>query len=268
MTSQITVTQLYKMKSEGEKIVALTAYDFPFAKMVDESGVHMILVGDSLGMVVQGQSSTLPVTMDEMIYHTRIVTNTCKQAMVVGDMPFMSYQASVEDAIVNAGRFLKEAGATAIKLEGGAGVSHVIKAISDASIPVQAHIGLTPQSVHKMGGFKVQRDEERLMADAREVESAGAFSVVLEGIPADIAEKITDALSIPTIGIGAGPACDGQILVLHDLLGLNDRHLPKFVKQYADLGKKAREGIKTYVSEVQEGKFPTEAHSYKGTAKK
>jgi 3-methyl-2-oxobutanoate hydroxymethyltransferase len=268
MTKQITVTELYKMKNEGEKIVALTAYDFPFAKIVDESGVHIILVGDSLGMVVQGQSSTLPVTMDEMIYHTKIVANTCTQALVVGDMPFMSYQASLDDAIVNAGRFLKEAGATAVKLEGGAAVSHIIKAISDASIPVQAHIGLTPQSVHKMGGFKVQRDEDRLMADAREVESAGAFSVVLEGIPMDIAKKITDALSIPTIGIGAGPECDGQILVLHDLLGLNDRHLPKFVKQYADLGKIAREGIKVYVSEVQEGKFPTEAYSYKGSAKK
>ncbi len=262
MTSPVTVTRLLKMKSEGEKIVALTAYDFPFATMVDESGVHMILVGDSLGMVVQGDTSTLPVTMDEMIYHTRLVSRASKNAMVIGDMPFMSYQTSVSDAIHNAGRFLKEAGATAVKLEGGAGVSHIIEAISNASIPVQAHIGLTPQSVHKMGGFKVQRDEDRLLADAREVEAAGAFSVVLEGIPSDISKKITDTLSIPTIGIGAGPDCDGQILVLHDLLGLHDRHLPKFVKQYANLGKTARQGIKDYVSEVRNGKFPAKEHCY------
>jgi 3-methyl-2-oxobutanoate hydroxymethyltransferase len=262
MSKQITVTDLYKMKKEGQKIAALTAYDYPFAKIVDESGIHMILVGDSLGMVVQGETSTLPVTMDDMIYHTRIVTRGVEQAMVIGDMPFMSYQTSVEDAIFNAGRFLKEAGATAVKLEGGASVSHLIKAITNASIPVQAHIGLTPQSVHQMGGFKVQRDEDRLLNDAREVEAAGAFSVVLEGIPSDIARKITKALTIPTIGIGAGPDCDGQILVLHDLLGLYDRHRPKFVKQYVDLGKAARDGIKAYVSEVQEGKFPAKEHSY------
>lgn len=262
MNSQITVTDLYRMKNDGDKIVALTAYDYPFARMVDESGVHMILVGDSLGMVVQGKSSTLPVTMDEMIYHTKIVANTAKNAMVVGDMPFMSYQASIEEAIHNAGLFLKEAGASSVKLEGGAGVSHIIKAISDASIPVQAHIGLTPQSVHKMGGFKVQRDEERLLNDAKEVESAGAFSVVLEGIPAHISKKITQALSIPTIGIGAGVDCDGQILVLNDLLGINEKHLPKFVKQYENIAKLARAGIKAYVEEVQNGKFPTEAHCY------
>ena len=262
MKGQITVTDLFKMKDRGEKIVALTAYDHPFARMVDESGVHMILVGDSLGMVVQGKSSTLPVTMDEMIYHTKMVTSAAKNAIVVGDMPFMSYQASIEEAIHNAGRFLKEAGASSVKLEGGAGVSHIIRAISDASIPVQAHIGLTPQSVHKMGGFKVQRDEERLLNDAKEVESAGAFSVVLEGIPAHISEKITEALSIPTIGIGAGAQCDGQILVLNDLLGINERHLPKFVKQYKEIAKIAREGIKAYAEEVREGKFPTEEHCY------
>jgi len=262
MAQQITLTDLYKMKNQGEKIVALTAYDYPFARMVDESGVHMILVGDSLGMVVQGKSSTLPVTMDEMIYHTKIVANTAKNAMVVGDMPFMSYQAGLEEAIQNAGRFLKEAGASSVKLEGGAGVSHIIKAISDASIPVQAHIGLTPQSVHKMGGFKVQRDEDRLLDDAREVEAAGAFSVVLEGIPAAISKKITETISIPTIGIGAGPDCDGQILVLNDLLGINERHVPKFVKQYEDLAAIARKGIKAYVEEVQNGKFPTEEHCY------
>ena len=262
MKKKITITELLKMKKNNEKIAALTAYDFPFAEIVEDSGVHIILVGDSLGMVVQGEESTLPVTMDEMIYHTKIVSKAAKHAMVVGDMPFMSYQAGMDQALYNAGRFLKEAGATAVKLEGGVTVSPLIKEISNAGIPVQAHIGLTPQSVHQMGGYKVQRDEERLLSDAKKVEAAGAFSVVLEGIPADISIKITKTLKISTIGIGAGPDCDGQILVLHDLLGLNRRHLPKFVKQYVNLGDMARDGIKKYVSEVQSGKFPTEEHCY------
>lgn len=262
MQKTVTVTTLFKMKAEGQKIAALTAYDFPFAKLVDESGVHLILVGDSLGMVVQGQNSTLPVTMDEMIYHTRIVCAGVSHAMVVGDMPFLSYQTNTAEAIANAGRFLKETGASAVKLEGGADVSDTIKAISAAGIPVQAHIGLTPQSVHAMGGFKVQRDEAKLLEDARRVEDAGAFSVVLEGIPADISAKITKALKIPTIGIGAGPECDGQILVLHDVLGLNDRHVPKFVKQYARLIDAAKEGLGQYVNEVAEGKFPAKEHCY------
>lgn len=262
MSSQVTLTTLFKMKEKQEKIVALTAYDYPFAKMVDESGIHMILVGDSLGMVVQGEASTLPVTMDEMVYHTRIVANAVKSAMVIGDMPFMSYQAGISEAIANAGRFLKETHAAAIKLEGGASVSKTIRAISAAGIPVQGHIGLTPQSVHQMGGYRVQRDEDRLLADALEVESAGAFSVVLEGIPSDIAEKITAALKIPTIGIGAGPHCDGQILVLHDLLGLNDRHVPKFAKQYARLIDSAKAGIKKYAEEVAAGEFPGKEHCY------
>jgi len=262
MKKKITITELLKMKKNNEKIAALTAYDFPFAEIVEDSGIHIILVGDSLGMVVQGEESTLPVTMDEMIYHTKIVSKAAKHAMVVGDMPFMSYQAGMDQALYNAGRFLKEAGATAVKLEGGVTVSPLIKAISNAGIPVQAHIGLTPQSVHQMGGYKVQRDEERLLSDAKEVEAAGAFSVVLEGIPADISRKITNALKISTIGIGAGPDCDGQILVLHDLLGLNRRHLPKFVKQYVNLGDMARDGIKKYVSEVQSGEFPTEEYCY------
>lgn len=262
MQSQITVSTLYKMKEKGERIVALTAYDFPFAQMVDESGVHMILVGDSVGMVVQGEATTLPVTMDEMIYHTRIVSRATGHAMVIGDMPFMSYQARMEDAVANAGRFLKEAGASAIKLEGGAAVRDIIKRISDAGIPVQAHIGLTPQSVHQMGGYKVQRDEDRLVADAIEVQEAGAFSVVLEGIPSEISEKITKTLAIPTIGIGAGPYCDGQILVLHDLLGLHDRHVPKFVKQYAHLKEIAQSAVKEYFEEVQNGTFPSKEHCY------
>ena len=262
MTTQTTVTTLYRMKEKGEKIVALTAYDFPFAKMVDEAGIHVILVGDSLGMVVQGKSSTLPVTMDEMVYHTRMVAEAASHALVIGDMPFMSYQCGIEQAIANAGRFLKEAGAAAVKLEGGAAVSDTIRAISDAGIPVQAHIGLTPQSVHQMGGYKVQRDEERLLADAAQVEAAGAFSVVLEGIPTDIAEKITQSLKIPTIGIGAGPLCDGQILVLHDLLGLNDRHVPKFVKRYAKLNEAADTALKAYSDEVKSGAFPAKEHCY------
>ena len=262
MASPVTITRLMDMKKKKEKITALTAYDFPFASIVDACGVHVILVGDSLGNVIQGKANTLPVTMDEMVYHTRMVSRAAQTALVVGDMPFMSYQTDVATAIANAGRFLKEAGAAAVKLEGGAAVSDTIRAITRVGIPVQAHIGLTPQSVHQMGGHRVQRDEDRLMADALEVEAAGAFSVVLEGIPADIAEKITQALAIPTIGIGAGPACDGQILVLHDMLGLNDRHLPKFVKQYARLMDNAKAGISLYMDEVENGRFPSDEHCY------
>lgn len=262
MTPSITVNTLHDMKRKGEKIVTLTAYDYPFAKIADESGVHVMLVGDSLGMVVQGETHTLSVTMDEMVYHTRLVAKAAQRAMVVADMPFMSYQTSVETALTNAGRFLKEAGAAAVKLEGGAAVCSVIRAMTDIGIPVQAHIGLTPQSVHQMGGYRVQRDRDRLLSDARSVEAAGAFSVVLEGIPADIARDITEAIAIPTIGIGAGPHCDGQVLVMHDLLGLTDRRLPKFVKQYASLRQQAADGIRAYVADVQNNAFPTESHSY------
>ena len=262
MTHRITVTTLLEMKAEGEKIINLTAYDYPFAKLLDECGIHIILVGDSLGNVVQGEESTLPVTMDQMIYHTRIVSRGVSRAMVIGDMPFMSYQTGVRDAVANAGRFLKETGATGVKLEGGATVSKQIRAISEAGIPVQAHIGLTPQSVHRMGGYKVQRDEERLLADALEVEAAGAFSVVLEGIPVAIGEKITRSLRIPTIGIGAGPYCDGQVLVLHDLLGLTDRRVAKFVKKYANLAEVTKEAVTAYAKEVQDGTFPGKEHCY------
>ena len=262
MTPRITVNTLYDMKRKGEKIVSLTAYDHPFAKIADESGVHVILVGDSVGMVVQGDTHTLAVTMDEMVYHTRIVARGTQHAMVIADMPFMSYQTSVETALANAGRFLKEAGAAAVKLEGGAAVSSTIKAMTEVGIPVQAHIGLMPQSVHQMGGYRVQRDAARLLSDARSVEAAGAFSVVLEGIPADIAREITQAIAIPTIGIGAGPHCDGQVLVMHDLLGMTDRRLPKFVKQYASLREQAAIAIEAYVQDVQNNTFPTEAHSY------
>ena len=263
MASAITIQTLVEMKKNKEKIAELTAYDYPFAKIADEAGIHIILVGDSLGNVIQGEPNTLGVTMDEMVYHTRLVTKAADTAFVVADMPFMSYQTSTADAISNAGRFLKESGAAAVKLEGGAAVSHTIRALTEVGIPVQAHIGLLPQSVHQMGGYRVQRDEDRLLGDAREVEAAGAFSVVLEGIPSSISAKITDALSIPTIGIGAGPDCDGQVLVMHDLLGIRTGRLPKFVKQYANLRESAIAGIKAYVQEVQNGSFPSETYSYK-----
>ena len=258
----ITIPKLLQMKKDGQKITALTAYDYPFAKIVDECGIHMILVGDSVGNVIQGKKNSLPVTMDEMIYHTKMVSRGVENAMIIGDMPFMSYQTGEATAIANAGRFLKETRASAVKLEGGAAVSPIIKAITRAAIPVQAHIGLTPQYIHQLGGHKVQRDEERLIADAKEVEAAGAFSVVLEGIPADIAKKISDAIGIPTIGIGAGPHCDGQILVLHDMIGLYPGHIAKFVKQFANLRDVAKKGIEDYVKEVQEGTFPGPEHSY------
>ncbi len=263
MQSTVTTSTLIKMKQEGQKITALTAYDFPFARMLDQAGIEIVLVGDSLGMVVQGKANTLPVTMDESIYHTSMVSRACERAMVIGDMPFMSYQGSLDKAIENGGRFLKEAGAAAVKLEGGADVCPVIDALAKAGVPVQAHIGLTPQSVHQMGGFKVQRDEDRLLQDARDVQSAGAFSVVLEGIPSSIAAKITQELNIPTIGIGAGSACDGQILVLHDMLGINDRFLPKFVKKYADIAQTARQGLDQYIKEVKGGEFPSKDYEYK-----
>lgn len=262
MQQPVTVTRLLQMKANGEKIVALTAYDYPFARLLDQCGIHLILVGDSLAMVVQGESSTLPVTMDQMIYHTRLVARAAHNALVLGDMPFLSYQVDLPQAIANAGRFLKEAGASGVKLEGGAAVAEAIRAMTRTGIPVMAHIGLTPQSVHQMGGYRVQRDEERLMTDARVVQEAGAFAVVLEGIPADMAGRITRELTIPTIGIGAGPQCDGQILVLHDLLGLNERHVPKFVKRYATLIDTARGAVEAYRQEVQEGRFPAEEHCY------
>lgn len=263
MKPRVTTSTLMKMKAEGQKITALTAYDYPFASMLDQAGIEIILVGDSLGMVVQGKENTLPVTMDEAIYHTSMVSRACSYSMVIGDMPFMSYQGSLDKAIENAGRFLKEAGASAVKLEGGADVCPVINALARAGIPVQAHIGLTPQSVHQMGGFKVQRDEERLLKDARDVQAAGAFSVVLEGIPSAISEKITQELQITTIGIGAGAECDGQILVLHDMLGINDRFLPKFVKKYADIAGVAKTGLEHYIKEVKGGAFPSKEYEYK-----
>lgn len=263
MATRVTTSKLFQMKNDKEKIAALTAYDYPFARMVDAAGVHLILVGDSLGMAVQGKKDTLSVTMEAMLYHTKMVADAAERAMVVGDMPFMSYQVDCGQAVANAGRFVQEAGAAAVKLEGGAFVCDRIAAIVNAGIPVLAHIGLTPQSVHQMGGFKVQRNAEKLMADARKVEDAGAFGVVLEGIPASISKSITESATIPTIGIGAGPHCDGQILVLHDLLGLSDLRVPKFVKQYRQMAGEARDGIREYVQEVQKEKFPGEENAYR-----
>jgi len=264
---KITILDIYKKKAEGRKITMLTAYDYPTAQIVDQAGIDMILVGDSLGMVVQGVSSTLPVTMDEMIYHTKMVSRGAVSAMVVGDMPFLSYQTQKAEAVRNAGRFLKEAGAEAVKLEGGTQMAEAIRTIVDAGIPVMAHIGLTPQYMHTLGGFKVQgKDEatrEKILADARSVQDAGAFSVVLEAMPASLAKEIQTMLNIPTIGIGAGPDCDGQVLVLHDLLGLFDRFTPKFVKKYVNLKDQALKAVKEYKQDVENGKFPSEEHSFK-----
>jgi len=262
-----TILDIYKKKAEGKKITMLTAYDFPTAQIVDQAGIDMILVGDSLGMVVQGVTSTLPVTMDEMIYHTKMVSRGALSALIIGDMPFLSYQTHHTEAVHNAGRFLKEAGAEAVKLEGGSQMAGTIRAIVDAGIPVMAHIGLTPQYVHVLGGFKVQgKDEaarEKILADAKAVQDAGAFSVVLEAMPSSLAKEIHEMLHIPTIGIGAGPDCDGQVLVIHDLLGLFDRFTPKFVKKYANLKDIAVKAVKEYKQDVESGSFPSKEQSFK-----
>jgi len=270
MDRKITVPEILKRKGGNDPIVALTAYDFPFGRIADAAGVDVILVGDSLGMVVQGMETTLPVTMDEIVYHCRMVARARRRALLVADLPFLSYQVSPVEALANAGRLVKEGGAEAVKLEGGVAIADTIRAISRVDIPVMGHIGLTPQSVHRMGGHKVQgqrRGErpgqrERVVQDAVAVEEAGAFAVVLEGIPLDLAAEITAQLSIPTIGIGAGPHCDGQILVLHDVLGLCERVAPKFAKRYADLWQAARDAIGAYASEVRSGTFPSDAHAF------
>lgn len=263
---KITIPDISRKKAEGRKISVLTAYDFPMAQIVDQAGIDIVLVGDSLGMVVQGVESTLPVTMDEMVYHTRMVSRAVRSALVVGDMPFLSYQTSVDEAVRNAGRFLKDAGAEAVKLEGGTAVAGATRAIVAAGIPVMGHVGLTPQHVHALGGYKVQGKDtaarEKVLADARAVQEAGAFSVVLEAVPSGLAGEITAMLSIPTIGIGAGPQCDGQVLVLHDLLGLFDRFTPKFVKRYASLKADALRAVQEYKKEVENGTFPSEEQSF------
>jgi len=264
---KITIHDLLKRKAEKKKITMLTAYDYPFARIVDEAGIDGIIVGDSLAMVVQGIENTLPVTMDEMVYHTKIVARAVNNAIVIGDMPFMSYQASIEDAVRNAGRFLKEAGASAVKIEGGAEVAGHIRAMTKSDIPVMAHIGLTPQSIHRMGGYKIQgrtkEAAERLREEAHIAEDAGAFSLILEAIPAELAAQITEELTIPTIGIGAGPSCDGQVLVLHDVIGLFERFLPKFAKRYVNVKDEVLRAIKNYKEEVEKGVFPSDEHSFK-----
>ncbi len=261
---KITVPVLTGMKHK-EKIAMLTAYDFPTAKIVDNAGIHTILVGDSVGPVMLGYPNTMPVTVDEMIYHTKAVVKAVKSAFVIIDMPFMSYQESIEEAKRNAGRMIKESGAEAVKLEGGSNMKEIIRAIVDIDIPVVGHIGLTPQSIHRMGGHKVQGKGDtaaKLLEDARAVEEAGAFMIVLEGIPRGLGKEITDTLSIPTIGIGAGPDCDGQVLVIHDLLGLAGDLRPKFVKTYINLQKEIDSAIKIFIEEVKTGVFPDDAHSY------
>jgi 3-methyl-2-oxobutanoate hydroxymethyltransferase len=261
---KITVPAIRQRKG-GDKITMLTAYDFVFAGIVDQAGIDIILVGDSVGNVLLGYPTTLPVTVDEMIHHTKAVVRATKSALVVIDMPFMSYQESLEQARHNAGRMIKESGAEVVKLEGGVRMKETIKAIVDIDIPVMAHIGLTPQSVNRMGGYKVQGKgaaEEMLIEDAKAVEEAGAFSVVLEAVPRDAAKKITEMLTIPTIGIGAGPDCDGQVLVLQDLLGLLGQFRPKFVKSYVNLRAEAEKGIKQYSEEVKSGAFPDDSHSF------
>jgi 3-methyl-2-oxobutanoate hydroxymethyltransferase len=267
MSDKITVPHILKMKQRAEKITCLTAYDYSFARILDEAGVEMLLVGDSLGCVVQGQPNTLAVTMDEMIYHTRLVARGRKRALLISDMPFLSYQTSREQALQNAGRFLKEAGAEAVKLEGGVTVRETIDVIVKAGIPVMGHVGLTPQSVHQFGGYKIQGREkdrrERVLRDALAVEEAGAFSIVLEGMPLELAKEITERLTIPTIGIGAGAHCDGQVLVIHDMLGLFDDFTPKFVKRYADLKNTVTDAAKEFIGDVKEKKFPTEEHSFR-----
>ncbi len=263
---RVTVRSLACRKRKGERITMLTAYDFTFARIFDGAGIDLILVGDSLGNVVQGCETTLPVSLDEIVYHTRLVARGAVRSLVVGDMPFGSYQVSSEDAVRSAIRIVKDGGAQAVKLEGGAHMKSTIARIVDAQIPVMGHVGLTPQSVHKLGGFRVQgrgeRGRARVLADALAVQEAGAFAVVLEGIPAEVAREITSALEIPTIGIGAGVACDGQVLVMHDLLGLND-WTPSFVKQYANLGAVASQAARAFAEEVGNRKFPDEAHSYR-----
>jgi len=265
MRKKITIPEILQMKQDGRRITMLTSYDFPFTRLIDAGGVDAILVGDSVGVVFAGHDTTLPVTMDEMIYHTRAVRRADPKALVIADMPFMSYQTGSEDACRNCGRMIKEGGAEAVKIEGGMNMAHVIRAVSQIDIPVMGHIGLTPQSVHRMGGYKVQgrkEQAERILEDAYAVQSAGAFAVVLEGIPAKLAAQITAELSIPTIGIGAGPTCDGQVLVIHDILGLCEKYSPKFVKRYAELGPIISDAVKNYVTEVRSGEFPTEGHSF------
>jgi 3-methyl-2-oxobutanoate hydroxymethyltransferase len=259
----VTVPDFLAAKARGQRLTMLTAYDYTMARLLDTAGVDSLLVGDSLGMVVQGQPDALAVTLDEMVYHTRLVARGVRRALLVADLPFMSYQISPQQALESAGRLVKEGGAHAVKLEGGVRSARAVEAITAADIALVGHVGLTPQSVRRLGGFKVQRDADRLLEDALAVEAAGAFAVVVECVPSDLAARITAALKVPTIGIGAGPACDGQVLVTPDLLGLYDDIRPRFVKQYADLGQEVRRATEAYCREVREGSFPAAEHSFR-----
>jgi 3-methyl-2-oxobutanoate hydroxymethyltransferase len=268
---KVTIHTLQRKKAASEKIAMLTCYDATFARLLDDAGVDIMLVGDSLGMVIQGHATTLPVTLDEVIYHTRAVVRGARRAQIVGDMPFMSYQSSLEEAMRSAGRLVKEGGAEAVKLEGGAQHADLVHRLVANGIPVMGHIGLTPQSVHQLGGFRVQgRDEDgarRLVDDARVLEQAGAYSIVLEGMPLELAKDITAAVTVPTIGIGAGPHCDGQVLVIYDLLGMNEDFKPRFVRRYENLSLRIRTAVDEYVDEVRSGRFPSDEESFTQTMK-
>jgi len=261
--SAVTPPDLSRWKQEGRKVTMLTAYDYPTARLLDEAGVDCLLVGDTLGMVVQGHSTTLRVTMDQMVYHVEMVARAARRALVVADMPYLSYQVSPEQAIESAGRFLKETECRAVKLEGGRRSAATIRALVEADVPVVGHVGLTPQSVRRLGGFKVQRDIDEILADARAVADAGAFALVLECIPSELAARITQELPIVTIGIGAGPKCDGQVLVTPDLVGLFEGFRPKFVRRYAELGDAIRRAAAQYVADVASGDFPNEQESFR-----
>jgi 3-methyl-2-oxobutanoate hydroxymethyltransferase len=264
--AKLPLPELAEMKRRGEKIVMVTAYDAPGARFAEDAGIDVVLVGDTAAMVVLGHEGTVPVTMDEMIFLTRTVARAARRPIVVGDMPFGSYQVSDEDAVRNAIRFVKEAGADAVKLEGAGPSLSRARAIAAAGIPVMGHVGLTPQSATMLGGFKTQgktaAKAQQVITGARELEAAGCFSVVLEAIPAPVAARITDELAIPTIGIGAGPDCDGQVLVYHDLLGLSEGHLPRFVKRYANLSREIRDALEAYAADVRGGAFPEQEHTY------
>jgi 3-methyl-2-oxobutanoate hydroxymethyltransferase len=263
---KITVRSFAKMKEKGEKIAVLTAYDFFTARILDQIGMDAILVGDSVNMVFYGSPTTLSINMDQMIYHTKAVSSAVKRALVIADMPFLSYQTNTSDAILNAGRFLKEGGAHAVKIEGGSEMAETVKKIIEVGIPVMGHIGLTPQSIHKLGGYavrgKTEEDRKYLMESAKILEEVGCFSLLLESVPSKLAETISKSLKIPTIGIGAGAGCDGQVLVINDILGLFEDFKPKFVRRYAELGKEIRKACLNYLNDVKSGRFPSEEESY------
>ncbi len=265
--NKVSILNVQQAKEEGRKLVMVTAYDYPFGLMADQAGVDIVLVGDSLGMVVMGMEGTVAVTMEHMIHHTRAVVQGCKNPLVVGDMPFMSYNTGIRDAVINAGRLMKEGGCDVVKLEGGVDFATTVKAIVKAGIPVQGHIGLTPQTASALGGFKMQGKDvaaaRKIIDDARALEDAGAFSIILEAVPAPLGKLVTQAVKIPVIGIGAGPDVDGQVLVTHDMIGLFDKFIPKFVKQYAHIRETIIAAIGEYKKEVQEATFPAEAHSFR-----